>query len=310
MKRDGEPEARETWGADTLPSSSRPVLTGETMDTGPEVTPEVAVRYRGRVEIGRGGLGQVLSTFDHHLGRDVARKELLLAVGADTSEIPPDQMARFLREARVTAQLEHPNIVPVYELGRREDGTLYYTMKLVRGRTMRKALETALDLQERLSLLPHFVDLCQAIAYAHSRGVIHRDIKPDNVMIGEFGETLVLDWGVAKVRGKNDLQSHDLARAIARMKDEESARTLPGSAFGTPAYMSPEQARGQLEYIDERSDVWSLGVVLYQLLSGALPYPPGPVLHLLLRAAQADLRPLEDVAPDAPPDLAAVVRRA
>jgi serine/threonine protein kinase len=109
-------------------------------------------------------------------------------------------IARFLQEARITGQLEHPSIVPVYELGHRKDGALYYTMKLVRGKSLSKAIREAGSLRERLMLLPHFIDLCNAIAYAHSRHVVHRDIKPANVMVGEFGETVVLDWGLAKAR--------------------------------------------------------------------------------------------------------------
>ena len=154
----------------------------------------------------------------------------------------------------------------------RSDGRLYYTMQLVKGRTLSSALEACASLDERLACLPHFVDMCQAIAFAHSRGVVHRDIKPENVMIGEFGETIVLDWGLAKVRGVRDIRSKDLAAEIKEFQDAQVGKTMDGSAIGTPAYMSPEQAEGEIDEIDERSDVWSLGVVLYELLTGELPF--------------------------------------
>lgn len=339
---DDDPTEREEGLLDTLPSGNAITL-GDTPVAGTEdtlisqtggpggsggprggaggdddtpVTAEHPGRYEygAREEIGRGGLGRVLSAFDEHLGREVAVKELLperrpSSVHRARSESETaEALIRFLREARVTAQLEHPNIVPVYELGRRENGTLYYTMKYVRGRTLKSALKSAHDLPDRLKLLGHFVDLCNAIAYAHSRGVVHRDIKPDNVMIGEFGETVVLDWGVAKVRGKEDLRGRDLARELRLMQEEEgSARTLPGAAFGTPAFMSPEQAEGRIDDVDERSDVWSLGVVLYQILTGQMPFSGSNIAMLLVNVTRGEYRPVNEVCPEAPPELAAVV---
>ncbi|MBL7650519.1 MAG: protein kinase, partial [Candidatus Hydrogenedentes bacterium] len=153
---------------------------------------ETPGRYTLHGEYARGGVGRVLLVHDEHLGRDVALKELLPlpAEAADSPtpiRISMSKLARFLQEARITGQLEHPSIVPVYELGRRRDGSLYYTMKLVRGKTLSHVLRDSPAIVDRLSMLPHFLDLCHAIAYAHSRGVLHRDIKPSNVMIGEFG---------------------------------------------------------------------------------------------------------------------------
>ncbi len=302
--------------AETLPSKGRPLEERfGSQSTGEGVTAEQAGRYQLDAEVGRGGLGVVRSAFDRHLGREVAVKELLTkgtktAAGTPATGSTTEMVARFMREARVTAQIEHPNIVPVYELGRRPDGTLYYTMRLVRGRTLKSALHASSDLSERLALLGHFVDLCQAIAYAHSRGVIHRDIKPDNVMIGEFGETMVLDWGVAKVRGKDDIRGRELVREIELLQEQNSAETLPGAAFGTPAYMSPEQAEGRIDDIDERSDVWSLGVVLFQLLTGKLPITGSNLAVVLMNVARGDTPPVREVCPEAPAELAAVAERA
>lgn len=295
-----------SFGVDTAELEAQP-------DQG--LTDEQPGRYKRDSEVGRGGLGIVRSAFDRHLGREVAIKELLgagtrTAAGTPVSGTTSDASVRFKREARVTAQLEHPNIVPVYELGRRPDDTIYYTMRLVRGRTLKQAMREASDLQERLALLPHFVDLCQAMAYAHSRGVIHRDIKPDNVMIGEFGETWVLDWGVAKVRGKDDIRGRELARAIELLQGGSATETLPGSAFGTPSYMSPEQAEGRIDDIDERSDVWSLGVVLFQLLTGKLPITAESLPSLLFAVARGETPTVRSVCEEAPSELAAVAERA
>ncbi len=224
--------------------------------------------------IGRGGIGRVLLVEDLHLGRQVALKELLEEVeptedSGSGSEPRSRASERFLREARITGQLEHPNIVPVHELGQRADGTLYYTMKVVHGSTLSKALKTSPDLEARLKLLPHFVDLCQAMAYAHSRGVIHRDIKPSNVMVGQFGETVVLDWGLAKKKGEGDPETPARERSHKPTPPTpDEALTQAGAQMGTPGYMSPEQAAGLIDEVDERSDCWALGAVLYVFLAG------------------------------------------
>lgn len=270
-------------------------------------------------EIGRGALGRILLAFDHHLGREVAVKELL-PLQATSFEQPPGatkllelraaRVARFLDEAKVTGQLEHPSIVPVYEIGKRLDDTVYYTMKFVRGKTLGRALEECATLHDRLKLLGHFEDMCQAIAYAHSRGVIHRDIKPDNVMLGEFGETVVLDWGLAKMRGHKDEQSEKLAREVQVFQKIGHGHTVHGQAIGTPSYMSPEMAEGAIDRIDERSDVWCLGTVLYRILTGRPPFVSGDPLRTIEMVKSEPVTPVRKLCPEAPADLAAVVEKA
>ena len=281
---------------------------------------EAPGRYTHVSDYARGGMGRVLLVHDEHLARDVALKELLPGLGSTTREgaASPVQrsmpiVARFLQEARLTGQLEHPSIVPVYELGRRKDGTLYYTMKLVRGRTLARALRDAESLRERLGLLSHFVDLCQAIAYAHSRGVIHRDLKPGNVMVGEFGETVVIDWGLAKAKGREDIHADEMTTTYHAMElgDEESAaKTAYGQALGTPAYMPPEQAAGKLDEVNERADVYSLGAVLYQILTGKRPFKGKTVGETIRAVIDGTPEPVRTLEPAAPPELAAICERA
>lgn len=280
---------------------------------------ETPGRYTHVSEHARGGMGRVLLVHDGFLGRNVALKELMPGQrptsDPDNPSTPVRQymgfLSRFLQEARITGQLEHPSIVPVYELGHRQDGTLYYTMKLVRGKTLREAINQSKTIRDRLSLLAHFVDLCQAIAYAHSRGIVHRDIKPDNVMVGEFGETVVLDWGLAKAKDREDCHADGLAETIRMLQlgDVDSAlKTQYGQVMGTPGYMSPEQALGRISEVEEKSDVYSLGAVLYQMLAGRPPFTGKSVPEILQKVVDDEPEPLD---PNTVPlELAAICRKA
>jgi PAS domain S-box-containing protein len=234
-----------------------------------------------------GGIGRIWLARDHHLDRDVAIKELLPDnAGHDKT------VARFLREARLTGQLEHPGIVPVYELASRS-GTPFYAMRFVRGRTLSEAahsyhvnrIEGRENPLEFIGLLAAFAAVCNAVAYAHSRGVLHRDLKGDNVILGDFGEVIVLDWGLAKVMGQpDDLEANQLQTAPYGPLD--SGLTLQGEVVGTPAYMAPEQAAGRLNEIDQRTDIFGLGAIFYEILTSQPPFVGTDTLAVLKMAVQ------------------------
>jgi prepilin-type processing-associated H-X9-DG protein len=245
-------------------------------------------RYDVRGEQGRGGLGLVLRAHDRELGRDVAVKELLTR--GNSSEL------RFFREALITSRLEHPGIVPVHEAGRWSDGTPFYTMKLVGGRSLHELLAQQRTLEGRLAFLPNVIAVADAIAYAHDRGVIHRDLKPSNVMVGDFGETIVIDWGLAKVLDDSETTDDD---DLPYRSPARNDLTAVGSVLGTPAYMAPEQYVGRA---DHRSDIYALGGILHQLLAGRPPHE---------RSAKVEFSaPDLEYARKTPADLIAIVTRA
>jgi len=271
------------------------------------VTDEMPGRYEVTEELARGGSGRILVVFDRHIGRKIAMKELLSDISKAPSEPEDPQVTairnRFLREARVTGRLEHPSIVPVYEIGCHSDGSFYYTMRLVKGTTLLSAIRKCRGLIERLELLPHFYHVCNAVAYAHSKGVINRDLKPSNVMIGEFGETVVLDWGLAKIK--------DSAETVfVRHENEDIGKTVVGQAIGTPLYMSPEQAEGNIGEIDEISDIYSLGAILYQILTGRTPFTGRTTDEIIQKVINEDIESAVKRDKDIPPELAAIADKA
>ena len=258
-----------------------------------------ADRYDRGGLLGAGGMGRVFTARDRRLNREVALKEVTVSAGRSGAD-------RLAQEAWITAQLEHPNIVPVHDAGTDAEGTPWYTMRLIRGRTLHDVLDGA-DRATRLGTLRHVLAACEAVAYAHSRGIIHRDLKPQNILVGGFGETQVADWGLARPLDGEQEDWQDVVPA------EHGAATMVGAAVGTPAWMSPEQIRG--EPATRRSDVWSLGAVLRQVLTGRPPYAgvaPEQILSQRLASGDEHLERTLD-GPDtfaARAELEAIVRRA
>ncbi|MEE8106364.1 MAG: tetratricopeptide repeat protein [Planctomycetota bacterium] len=244
-------------------------------------------RYESVGEIARGGVGEVWKSRDVDLGRDVAVKVLL-----ERHMESPEMLQRFIEEAQIGGQLQHPGIVPVYELGLNDEQRPFFAMKLVKGDTLAALLQARPDpSHDRRRVISIFEHICLTVAYAHSRGVVHRDLKPSNVMIGAFGEVQVVDWGFAKVLARGGIADERRPRqeetvvATVRSNAEGSA-SIAGSVMGTPRYMSPEQALGHVDELDARSDVFSLGAVLCEILTGAPPYRDDDAM---LAAAQARL---------------------
>jgi serine/threonine-protein kinase len=256
--------------------------------------PEQLGRFEVHGEIGRGGMGAVLRGHDPTLGRDLAIKVLLASRLRDA-----DALRRFHEEAQIGGQLQHPGLVPVYELSAGADGRPFFAMKLVDGRTLAALLkERKAPTDDLPRWLTVFEQVCQAVGYAHARGVIHRDLKPANVMVGAFGEVQVMDWGLAKVLGLGG-SSTDTAAAGGVVPGGTTVRTArtesggsesqAGAVLGTPSYMPPEQARGEIDHLDYRADVFGLGAILCEILTGQPPFTGQDVSAILGRSARGDL---------------------
>jgi WD40 repeat protein/serine/threonine protein kinase/tetratricopeptide (TPR) repeat protein len=314
-----------------LVAAARPKDDGPYATVGGPPSGEPTVRYRVVRPHAKGGLGEVFVAEDTELGRQVALKEIQLKYADD-----PTNRTRFLVEAEITGGLEHPGVVPVYGLGTYADGRPFYAMRFVKGDNLQQAIKgfhgemasgvasapravgkdgpvggppqhrsPKYDSLEFRKLLRRFIDVCNAVAYAHGRGVLHRDLKPGNVMLGKYGETLVVDWGLAK----SFAETVDAGMSEAPVKPRsagQSTVTQMGNVLGTPAYMSPEQAAGRLDQLGPATDIYSLGATLYALLTGQAPYPAGD----LDSVQKSDFPRPRTVKPRVPPALEAVCLKA
>ena len=267
---------RSEYGRDTL---TEPVETDRSGSEAPQ--PDIRTlelggkgKYVVSDEVGHGGMGVILNAFDTDIQRDVAMK-VISSSWQDSREYTE----RFIKEAQVQGQLEHPNICPVHELGKDGNGRIYFTMKMVKGYSLAQMIQKSREdgvsqNPKRLTeILNNFLKICDGITFAHSKGIIHRDLKPDNIMVGDFGEIYVMDWGLVRIVGTED-DEHEYELAIDnRSGQDDTIKTLVGSVVGTPAYMPPEQAAGLVWEMDMRSDIYSLGALLYELLALEPPFP-------------------------------------
>lgn len=247
-------------------------------------------RYAIEGEVGVGGMGKILNVYDQDLRRRVAMKVL------HAGQRDPRAVERFFEEAQATGQLEHPNITPVYDLGVDNEHGVFFTMKLVRGRNLREVLRDVsigrLETRRHFTLtrlLQILQQVAMGIRYAHVRGVIHRDLKPENIMVGDFGEVLVMDWGLAKIVDRRS--DTDLQEPVFSNRQDSGQHTLDGTISGTPSYMAPEQARGWIDDIDERTDVFGLGAILYEILTYHPPYESGSSREIIAKAGAGQIVP-------------------
>ncbi len=251
--------------------------------------------YEDRGEIGHGGMGTVRQVFDRRLRRETALKILKEEMGSKHREI-----RRFVEEAQITGQLDHPNIVPIHDLGQDSNGSHYFTMKLVQGDDLETIIsdlgDTRLDPDVLADHLQIFIKVCEAVSFAHSRGVIHRDLKPSNIMVGEYGQVYVMDWGIARLMPDlpiTEKSSHHKS-IVTVSRSENKDIDSPGTIVGTPRYMAPEQVQGDHERIDHRADIFALGGTLYQILTGYAPYTEQNYFSLLVQVQNCEvMRPSE-----------------
>jgi WD40 repeat protein len=304
----------------TITAAAQPELLATTAEaipqaaTGRDKGDLLGLRYHILRLHDKGGIGEVFVALDQELNREVALKEIQERHAGDAPTV-----GRFVREAEITGNLEHPGIVPVYGLGQYADGRPYYAMRFIKGETLKDAIgkyhradagksrspEFALR-----ALLMRFVTVCNTLAYAHSRGVIHRDVKPANIMLGQFGETLVVDWGMAKAVTEEATKAEVATEPALVPRLADSIQTQAGSAMGTPVYMSPEQASGRLDLLGPASDIYSLGATLYSLLTGWPPLTGHDAVDVLGKVQRGEWRPVRQVKPDVPPALAAICHKA
>jgi serine/threonine protein kinase len=292
----------ERYGSRGKPPSSRTPITAleqEIAKSTPSSAPRIGggERYVLDKQIGTGGMGRVFAGRDLRLGRTVAIKMLRMQDAA--------LARRFEREVRLAARLQHPGVVPVYDAGFWASGEPFLVMKLVLGQSLARVVKDADTREDRLALLPDVIAAAEAVAYAHDQGIVHRDLKPSNILVGAFGETVVLDWGLAKdLRAQETPEREPSQMGIQPLGGD----TAVGAIVGTPSYMSPEQAAGKP--VDLRADVYALGAILYFVLSGTAPQPASTHPPGRAPAATGKLLPLATLEPGLPSDLLAVVDKA
>ena len=313
LERIDDPQLQATLAG--LASYSDPEATRADRVYTADAAPAVA-RYRILRRHARGGLGEIFVALDEELHREVALKEMQEHHARDSVS-----RGRFLLEAEITGALEHPGIVPVYGMGQYRDGRPFYAMRFIKGDNLKSAIEhfheadaPGRDTGERrlafCQLLRRFLDVCNVIAYAHSRGVLHRDLKPGNIMLGKYGETLVIDWGLAKSVGRPEVGTIADERSLSPSSSSELAATEMGTTIGTPGYMSPEQAAGRLELVGPASDIYSLGATLYTLLAGRPPFTDRDSLDVLEKVQRGDFLPPGKIKASTPPPLEAICLKA
>lgn len=299
------PSVAEDETASAASASQQLGRTGQALESG---------RYAHGREIARGGMGAILEVWDGDLARPLAMKVLL------ESQDPAKNTAlvqRFVREARITGQLDHPGIVPVHDMGLDDEGRVYFTMRLVRGQELSQVFRdaaTGTNDWNRARALEVLLKICDTVAYAHAHGVVHRDLKPMNVMVGSFGEVYVLDWGLAKILSADNPEAGPTTQPILNPGEDDIDATLVGVVLGTPSYMAPEQAAGDAYLAHPRLDVYALGALLYTLLLGRAPYvrdgERGSSREILEAVRSGPPAPLDAIAPGVPEDLAALCTRA